>query len=611
MKDIWNQEKISGGKSIVMYRLGIIGTGRIADRMVNTGLNGLEVECVCVYNPKIESAVKFAQKHNIKKYTDKLEEMAECVDIVYIASPHETHAAYCSYMLNKDKHVLCEKPLALKKSEAAFLYALAEQNKVVLKEAVKTAFCPGFNAVVEQVKSGKIGRVVDVEATFTRLTYNNTREFRNPVYNGSMLEFGSYCMLPIFRLLGCEYEEVDFKCVRELGGVDIYTKAEFRFKEAFATVKTGMGAKSEGQLLITGTKGYILVPSPWWMTTKFQVRYEDASVVENYETPYEGSGLQYEMAIFLVDVMKTSGMLSEDDESVKGIDDICVHKDESITMAGIMERFVKWNAPWWELCQGYIESKNEQLTKPGIWAHRGCSMRYPENTLESFEAAAKLKGITGIELDVQYTSDKQVVVFHDENVRRVTDGNRNVCEYTLEEIKKLNIYAGKNAQGGNTYTKIPTLEEVLMLLKPYCEKNGLLINIELKTSNIRYEGIERDTYDIVSRYGLQDYIVYSSFLPESVALMKKIDKNVKTGMLASYIDDCIMYGRQTNADALHPAIISMGAEIPDDFKGKPVRAWNFEEPFFEDGRELKEDDLTRYRAYGVTDIITNVPERYL
>ncbi len=593
-----------------MYRLGIIGTGRIADRMVKTGLSGLEVECVCVYNPKIDSARRFAEKNKIAKYTDKLEELAECVDIVYVASPHETHAQYCSYMLNKDKHVLCEKPLALKRSEAAFLYELAKQNNVVLKEAVKTAFCPGFNAVVEHVKSGKIGRVVDVEAAFTRLTFNNTREFRNPVYNGSMLEFGSYCMLPIFRLLGCDYEEVDFKCVRELGGVDIYTKAEFRFKEAFATVKTGMGAKSEGQLLITGTKGYILVPSPWWMTKKFQVRYEDASVIENYEAPYEGSGLQYEMAIFLVDVMKASRAISEDDE-VKGIADICVHNDESITMADIMEQFVKWNTPWWELCQGYIESKNEQLSKPGIWAHRGCSMRYPENTLESFEAAARLKGITGIELDVQYTSDKQVVVFHDENVGRVTDGDKNVCEYTLEEIKNLKIYAGRDSQGESTYTHIPTLDEVLALLKPYCEKNGLLINIELKTSKIRYEGIEQDTYDIVSKYGLQDYIIYSSFLPESVSLMKKIDKNVKTGMLAAYIDDCIMYAKQTNADALHPAIVSMGAEIPDDFKGRPVRAWNFEEPFFEDGRVLKDDDLTRYRAYGVTDIITNVPERYL
>ena len=73
-----------------------------------------------------------------------------------------------------------------------------------------------------------------------------------------------------------------------------------------ATVKSGLGAKTEGQLVISGTLGYIIVPSPWWMTRKFQVRFEDSSIVENYEYPYEGSGLQYEMAVFLASIMDNS-----------------------------------------------------------------------------------------------------------------------------------------------------------------------------------------------------------------------------------------------------------------------------------------------------------------
>jgi hypothetical protein len=94
--------------------------------------------------------------------------------------------------------------------------------------------------------------------------------------------------------------------------------------------------------------------------------------------------------------------------------------------------------------------------------------------------------------------------------------------------------------------------------------------------------------------------------------MKQIDPQVHTGMLACHIDECAAKARMVGADALHPAISTIRDELPQDFRGKPVRAWILsDEPFFGDGRKLPDTDYTRYRAYGVTDIITNVPERYL
>ena len=98
-----------------------------------------------------------------------------------------------------------------------------------------------------------------------------------------------------------------------------------------------------------------------------------------------------------------------------------------------------------------------------IWAHRGCSQRYPENTLLSFEKAAAIQSLTGIELDIQLTKDGQLVVIHDERVDRTTEGIGFVRDYTLAELKRLHIYADVNNS-----QKIPAMEEVLNLLEPRC-----------------------------------------------------------------------------------------------------------------------------------------------
>lgn len=662
-------------------RLGIIGTGRIADRFVKTALTecyeqhcekepcvGWDIKIVCVYNPHNDSAERFAREHNIDAYTDDFEKFSSMVDAVYIASPHETHYEYTKSMLLAGRNVLCEKPIALKKSEAEELYRIAAQKSVVLMEAVKTAYCPGFQALIQMAQSGKIGRVVDVEAAFTRLTPFCTREYMAPVYNGSMLEFGSYVLLPIIKLMGTDYKNVDFKSIRSLNGVDAYTKVMLDYDSGMATGKTGLGVKSEGQLLISGTNGYILAESPWWLTKKFEVRYEDSAKREVYTYPYESSGLQYEMKEFLhkvsekyienVDkkVEKTDELarvkspentdkaaderlpektdMAADDFLLKNIskqrsreDDsvqLGLTSEESIAMADIIERFMEWNVPKMRAMQeklppnltigeGYKDNYRYRECKERtdrkdipqslkIWAHRGCSYLYPENTITAFKAAAELSGITGIEFDVQLTKDGEIVVFHDENVKRVTDGEGNVADYTLEELKKLKI---------RDMTEIPTLAEVLELLKPYCESKGLLINIELKTSVVRYEGIEEKTIKMVKNYGLSDYIVYSSFLQESVKLVKELDPDAKTGMLAYWVEECAKGLRKTEADALHPAIGGLGFALPQDMAGKPVRAWNLEEPFFGEERPFRENNLEKYKMFGATDIITNVPERYL
>lgn len=580
-------------------RIGIIGTGRIAARFADTALTGIESTYIsCVYNPREESAVRFIQQHNIQACTANWDEFVDNIDAAYVASPHETHYEYSRKLLLSGKHVLCEKPAALKKEQVRELIDIAQNNQLVYMEALKTAYCPGYKALIKIAESGRIGRIVEVEAAFSRLTPLNTREYKDDDCNGSFLEFGSYTLLPVLTLLGCEYDDVTFRTVRAQNGVDAYTKAFIEYKDEYidktAIVKTGLGAKTEGQLVVTGTNGYILAKSPWWLTKEFEVRYENPGKIEQYRFGYEGTGLCYEVREFVHRIK------NNDKKTVDISDNI------SIAMAGVMERFTDWDTPIYKDRHDQFLATGKNKAMPKIWAHRGCCTLYPENTLEAFRAAAELDGITGIELDIQLTSDGEMVVFHDENLRRVTHIDRNVRGCTLAEIKNIAIPANDGK-----YCSIPTLEEVLVMMKPYCESRGILINIELKTSIIRYDGIESKAYEIVRKYGMEQYIVWSSFLAESVDIIKKIDRDAKTAVLAMSIEECISMARDTAVDALHPYIGGLVYALPQDMQGMPVRAWNGDEPFFNDGRPLKEAHLEEYRYYGATDIFTNIPERYV
>lgn len=575
-----------------MIRLGMIGTGRIAHRFADAVEKVENVQLVCVYNPHKGSAerfVKFIGNEGQKAplATDSWEKLMELTDAVYVASPHETHYKYIKTALIENKHVLCEKPMTLCAQEAQEVYDLAVKKKRVLLEAVKTAYCPGFLAMIEMAQSGAIGEICDVEACFTKLVPTNMREYTDIVCGGSLTELGSYSLLPIMKLLGTDYQDMNFQSVYAPNGVDKFTKVSFAYSNGIGLAKTGIGVKSEGELIISGTKGYIYCEAPWWLTKHFEVRYENAAKRDVYEYEYEGSGLQYELDYF---VRKICGQ------------DVNIHaaipREESVMAACIMEKFLKEN--------GSRRSQNysEQESNIRIWAHRGCSMAYPENTLPAFEAAAKLPNVAGVELDVQLSKDGEIVVFHDESVSRVTDGDGRIADLTLQELRELRF------KHDRSQTFIPTLREVLELLKPYCIQRGLLINIELKTGVIHYQNIEKMTVSLVKEFDMQDYIVYSSFWPESLKLIKQCNPDAETGMLAGYLSDCINGAREVNADALHPWIGGMDCTIPDEMRRYPIRAYNGEEPFYRDGRVLRIKSLTDYVMFGVTDIFTNVPERY-
>lgn len=239
-----------------------------------------------------------------------------------------------------------------------------------------------------------------------------------------------------------------------------------------------------------------------------------------------------------------------------------------------------------------------------IWAHRGCSQMYPENTLLAFQKAIELEGLTGIELDIQLTKDGQLIVCHDEKVDRTTDGIGEVQQYTLAELKKLRIDAGNGK-----YERIPAIEEVLDLLKDRLKK-GLRLNIELKNSILPYEGMEKKIIELVHHYGVQESIIYSSFSALSLERIKRIDSEAKTGILDTKVSDCLYKLKGgCRADALHPYWKGMDLK-KERLDGYTVRAW-FTGHLYPERSTGNKLELTVLEQRGITDVFLNEPEEYL
>lgn len=311
-----------------IIRIGVIGTGRIAPRFISEAKYVSGVNVRCAYNPHAESAKDFEYKYEVECITGEYSEFLDMIDAVYIASPHETHFEYAKKALQSRRHVLCEKPLSFTKKEAEELFEIADKNNVILMEGIKTAYCPGFSQMINMAKSGIIGEVKDVEACFSRITSPNLREMTDSKYGGAFLEFGSYTLLPIIKLFGTDYKNLTIDSIIAENGIDLYSKVHFNYEGGLALSKTGIGVKSEGQLIIAGTKGYILASSPWWLTKKFEIHYEDPNKVDRYAPKFLGDGLRYEISEFISKINGHGG------RSFK------LTREESIVMADIVEKFI-------------------------------------------------------------------------------------------------------------------------------------------------------------------------------------------------------------------------------------------------------------------------------
>ena len=307
-------------------RLGIISEGKntVVKKYIfeSFKVNGIELSGIVTDD---EALLKYIKLNGLIVSDDYNSLLRNC-DAVYICSEPRKHYEMILQALENNKHVICESPICIKADECEKLQLLAKEKNLVLIDAMKTAYSLAFNRLLLLVKSGKIGKVLTIDSTCTSLSSEVDVEIRK--WN-SISTWGPLSLLPVFQVLGTEYDSLTICSLNSENDsqFDLFSHISIVYKNAVATAKVGLGVKSEGELIISGTQGYIYVPAPWWKTEYFEVRYENASDNKRYYYPLDGEGIRYELVAFI-------RMIEKGD-----VGDYYVNTNVSKSICTVMEKF--------------------------------------------------------------------------------------------------------------------------------------------------------------------------------------------------------------------------------------------------------------------------------
>lgn len=278
--------------------VGLIGDASWLDKYRRQArfVNGMEIEGIATP----DTTMLTPELAELPVVTSDISELLEKVDAVVIASDPSLHEKQIRQALEAGKHVLCESPFALTPEAGDSLVAYAQERGLVLQDAIKTAYSTAFHRLVLLVKGGKIGKVVSVDATCTSLRYNKTDDSITGANWGGMGEWGPIALLPIFQILGTDYTSSQIITRGEKGFVHEgeFTKIDFVYPSAVASMKVATGVKSEGELVVSGTDAYVYVPAPWWKTDYFEIRYENPAENKRYFYQLDGEGFRFELITF-------------------------------------------------------------------------------------------------------------------------------------------------------------------------------------------------------------------------------------------------------------------------------------------------------------------------
>lgn len=301
-------------------RIGLVGNSAVLNKFEQEShfVNGVTISGVFTTdNSDLSEEIK-----NNYLNTDQLETLLQVSDAVYIVSHPKKHYEQIKQALMAGKHVLCESPITISLKEFEELQCLAKERELILMDSIKTAYSTAYNRMLVLAKSGKIGDIISVDSICTSLSDLEKKTKRgtslDEVWN-SICAWGPTAMLPIFQLLGTEYVSKQITSHLIAPDFDTFTKIAFVYPHAVASMKVGKGVKSEGELIISGTKGYIYVPAPWWKTDYFEIRYENPADNRRYFYQLDGEGIRYMIVNFLKSIETSRNFSDIDEEQSEGI----------------------------------------------------------------------------------------------------------------------------------------------------------------------------------------------------------------------------------------------------------------------------------------------------
>ncbi|MDE6655743.1 MAG: Gfo/Idh/MocA family oxidoreductase [Anaeroplasmataceae bacterium] len=300
-------------------RIGLIGGGSDVSNILlkyfkeSTFVNGLVVSGVCSKDTEVLEKLESDGVVVFKDY----QELLSHSDAVYIVSEPEAHYVQIKKALEAGKHVLCESPITINKEELQILLDLAQKKNLILMDAIKTAYATAYHRLLLLAKTKCIGDIVSVDTTCTSL--------KDPINDNfswnSITSWGPTALLPIFQILGTNYisSQIVSKFMDKDHKIDLMTKVAFVYPNAVASIKVGKGVKSEGELIITGNKGCIYVPAPWWKTDYFEIHYENLEDNKKYFYQLDGEGIRYVLIAFVQAIRTGKGDFFIETETSKSI----------------------------------------------------------------------------------------------------------------------------------------------------------------------------------------------------------------------------------------------------------------------------------------------------
>ena len=310
-------------------RIAIVGCGGIANQkhMPSIKANGEKAEMVAFCDIIPERAQKAAQEYGVegaKVYTDYKEMLADKsidIDVVHVCTPNVAHCPITVAAFEAGKHVMCESPICTSSKKCLELFNLAKEKNLILMDAIRTNYSMAYNRLLLLLKSGKIGDILSIDVKCTSL--------RGSLSMNSLLSWGANALLPVFQILGTDYvsKKMIVKYSDKAKKEDYFTRIEMLYNDAIANITVSKGVKTENDMIITGTKGYVYIPSPWWKTDYFEIRYEDSQNNKRYFYQLDGEGIRNELVSFAKSI-----------QYKKPID--AIEKNISIAICKVMEDFL-------------------------------------------------------------------------------------------------------------------------------------------------------------------------------------------------------------------------------------------------------------------------------
>jgi predicted dehydrogenase len=273
---------------------GIIGLGNIANQFASDLKLIDEAELYAVASRDINKANEFAAKHNCAKFYGTYDELFsdEHVDIIYIATPHDSHTELSIKAMESGKHVLCEKPLSLSYNDALRMTETSKKHNKFFMEAFWTRFIPSIKELLSKVKNGDIGEIKYINADFAFINRElETRLIDKKLGGGALYDIGVYPLFLSYVMLGIP-KDIIAKSLYHTTGVDLQTTMILQYESAQAVLHAGLVSASDMKATISGTKGRIDIDSPWFMTEGYSIIEDEQE--EKFSIPNIGKGYAHE-----------------------------------------------------------------------------------------------------------------------------------------------------------------------------------------------------------------------------------------------------------------------------------------------------------------------------